>query len=395
MDQSIQLHGYLALINVVANFTELIGIICGLYLVCHAAFFEKFTLPIIDWRLNRIQQVLVGLSLIAVGNATPFLINLLPTGPEFDFRNDYYENKNQSPTPGFLKGKTINTESYLRAVADKCLNCYFQIFGYEIYPVSESFVLDDWGKVSQITILRHPQNYRTKKTSAAADKALILAVQNAAPFTKPAVPLHTPIKLLLKIDGTNLDKPLRAAVNIAAQSVKQTIMDKTTIQEKEDLFALITNLEKRLPFKAQVIAKLIGRSFVIAPEYKPPNDPNAHLHTVEDKTKFLTQVWIREPAEVTERDKGSVILNINPNMHCITQGEITKRFGEESSIYKQPINEVPADQLAMTYNYERSWGTLSFQVLQKEPHYLLYIVFETYQPSLYGDVLEEKLWKFK
>lgn len=106
------------------------------------------------------------------------------------------------------------TEAYLRAVADKCLNSYFQIPGWQACLASESFVLDKNGDVSQIIILTHPKHFKTKKCTSAADRALLFAIKNAAPFTKPPASLHPPVKLKLTIDGTAIDKPLQARVNI-------------------------------------------------------------------------------------------------------------------------------------------------------------------------------------
>ena len=105
-------------------------------------------------------------------------------------------------------------DSYLRKIADSCLNHYFTLQGWETGIVTESFILNSDGTVSQIKIIIHPQKYGTKQTWIGADKALILAVQNAAPFPKPPSALHTPVKLILTIDGSDLNKALKAKVDV-------------------------------------------------------------------------------------------------------------------------------------------------------------------------------------
>jgi len=106
------------------------------------------------------------------------------------------------------------TDSYLHSVAQKSVKAYFQIPGWHACVVSESFILHNDGTVSQIAILSHPTHFKTRKTAPAADKALVFAVKNAAPFPPPPSDLHCPIKLTLTIDGTDLDKPLKAKVNV-------------------------------------------------------------------------------------------------------------------------------------------------------------------------------------
>jgi len=105
-------------------------------------------------------------------------------------------------------------DTYLRKVANKCLHSYFQIPGWESCIACESFVLDKDGTASQIKILKHPLNFRTKKDAPAADTALVLAVKNASPFDKPPDMIRTPVKLTLTIDGTANGKPLQARVDI-------------------------------------------------------------------------------------------------------------------------------------------------------------------------------------
>lgn len=80
---------------------------------------------------------------------------------------------------------------------------------------SESFILNGNGSVSQIKILIHPKQYPTKRTALTPDMALILAVKNAAPFPKPPIALHAPVKLILTFDLTDIGKPMKARVNIS------------------------------------------------------------------------------------------------------------------------------------------------------------------------------------
>jgi len=107
------------------------------------------------------------------------------------------------------------TEKYLQTIADKCLANYFPIPNWERGIVSESFILDANGTVSQIAILVHPKEYGTNCTSKMADSILTSSIENAAPFQKPPALLHAPIKLVLIYDRSNLLKPLKARINIA------------------------------------------------------------------------------------------------------------------------------------------------------------------------------------
>jgi len=107
------------------------------------------------------------------------------------------------------------TGQYLQAMARKCLHNYFQLAEWGEGIVSESFILNSDGTVSQISITAHPKHYKTKRTTVSTDKALILAVKNAAPFQKPPSSLHTPVKLVLTFDLTDLDKPVKASVKIS------------------------------------------------------------------------------------------------------------------------------------------------------------------------------------
>jgi len=106
-------------------------------------------------------------------------------------------------------------DSYLQTIAKKCLDAYFQVPTWERGIASESFILNVDGSVSQIKILIHPKQYRTKRTALNPDMALILAVKNVAPFPKPPIALNTPVKLILTFDLTEIGKPMKARVNIS------------------------------------------------------------------------------------------------------------------------------------------------------------------------------------
>lgn len=107
------------------------------------------------------------------------------------------------------------TSEYLQAMARKCISNYFLPAEWSEGIVSESFILHNNGSVSQISIIAHPKHYKTKRTTICTDKALILAVKNAAPFRKPPTNLRTPIKLILIIDVSPQGGPAKVHVNIA------------------------------------------------------------------------------------------------------------------------------------------------------------------------------------
>jgi hypothetical protein len=66
-----------AVLNIIANGAELVGIICGLTLIYHAAFLGKsgWVIPILRLKLGKHSQFFAGCGLIIVGLAISGFIN--------------------------------------------------------------------------------------------------------------------------------------------------------------------------------------------------------------------------------------------------------------------------------------------------------------------------------
>lgn len=66
-----------ALLYVIVNSSELLGLVGGLILICNAVFRAKsdFVVPRLKWRLIRRNQFLVGFALIVIALAIPGTIN--------------------------------------------------------------------------------------------------------------------------------------------------------------------------------------------------------------------------------------------------------------------------------------------------------------------------------
>ncbi len=64
-----------ALLNIIANFGEIAGLLLGFFLICRSAFFGKSDFTFLGRRLGRLSQFFLGIGLIIIGLAIPGIIN--------------------------------------------------------------------------------------------------------------------------------------------------------------------------------------------------------------------------------------------------------------------------------------------------------------------------------
>lgn len=147
-----------------------------------------------------------------------------------------------------------------------------------------------------------------------------------------------------------------------SSALAQTTKSETTAKETEELFALVTALEKSISFEDQVVTKLIGRPLI---NLSDSGKQNLYRYTNPDYAKLLWQVHLRKPIHFTKDDRGSLLLELNPNIRCITHEQIVKRYGTESSVAEQLARGASVNRPVLNYDYERPWGILTFQVLKK------------------------------
>jgi hypothetical protein len=154
-----------------------------------------------------------------------------------------------------------------------------------------------------------------------------------------------------------------------------------TEKEKSELFSLIEKLEKSIPFKHEAVSELSGRKLQLDTNIKPiePGEVISEFCTPTNNNQLVSKISVTETDELTKGLGGLASLEVNPDFAYVTPEQIEKHFGQEVSLNKSPLLDIPADMQPWDYVYKRYWGKLVFRVRSEAPHALTKIVLYAWQ----------------
>ncbi len=108
----------------------------------------------------------------------------------------------------------ISKDAYLQAVSKQFRRAYFPLCDYCFCVAKIQFVIDENGKVSQIKIVKHAVSRKYKAPTSTGDECMIFAAKNISDLPKMPVEIKSPALILLTIDGTGKEDPMKIDAQI-------------------------------------------------------------------------------------------------------------------------------------------------------------------------------------
>ncbi len=108
----------------------------------------------------------------------------------------------------------ISKDAYLKAVSKQFRRAYFPLYDYCFCVAKIQFVIDENGKVSQIKIVKQAVSRKYKAPTNIGDECMIFAAKNISDLPKMPVEIKSPALILLTLDGTGKEGPMKIDAQI-------------------------------------------------------------------------------------------------------------------------------------------------------------------------------------